>query len=435
MFMNQDQFNVGDNKDYLKKQDENYLHQLESSTEKINDKIVGHFNNLTLSSHFQPIISLAHNRVIGYEALLRANNHVGKIVSPMEAFVMASGEEETVFLDRLSRNLHLRNFITFDEQNSWLFLNIDPSVSINGRNHGSYFSDLLQYYNVPAHRVVVEVLESRISDKELLADSVKYYKKMGCLVAIDDFGAGHSNFDRIWSLEPEIVKLDRDIIVQAEKSKKVRRILPSIINLIHESGSMSLIEGVETELQALIAMDSGADFIQGYYFGRPSSSINQNKISDDMVPQLCKRMKNFNSIEENNYHQRLQNNIELFTKSYVQMKNASPIESACKALLIQPHVKRCYLLNNKGKQIGMSLISPFLAKNNDPRFQPLGDAKNAVWARRSYFRNAINNLGSVEISKPYLSIADSKICITVSVSLRIDGEIKVLCCDIDWNED
>ena len=47
---------------------------------------------------------------------------------------------------------------------------------------------------------------------------------MGCLIAIDDFGAGHSNFERIWDLEPDSVKLDRSLVSRAANSSKAKRI-------------------------------------------------------------------------------------------------------------------------------------------------------------------------------------------------------------------
>lgn len=71
------------------------------------------------------------------------------------------------------------------------------------------FKYLLQRYQIPAARVVVETIEGAIADEGQLSESVQFYKNLGCLVAIDDFGAGHSNIERIWRLVPDIVKLDR----------------------------------------------------------------------------------------------------------------------------------------------------------------------------------------------------------------------------------
>src|SRR5690606_3189599 len=90
------------------------------------------------------------------------------------------------------------------------------------------------------------------------------------LVAIDDFGAGESNFERVWRLRPDIVKLDRAMITEAAQNPLVQRILPGIVSLVHEAGALVVMEGIETERQALIALKSDVDFVQGFYFLRPS---------------------------------------------------------------------------------------------------------------------------------------------------------------------
>jgi len=91
---------------------------------------------------------------------------------------------------------------------------------------------------IAPHRVVIEILESEINDQAYLKDLIKHFRNMGCLIAIDDFGAGHSNFDRIWELEPDIVKIDRSLIKRAAINSKVKRILSGMESLIHEAGSL-----------------------------------------------------------------------------------------------------------------------------------------------------------------------------------------------------
>ena len=67
-------------------------------------------------------------------------------------------------------------------------------------------------------------METSAYDEENLARCVQYFRDLGCLVAIDDFGAGESNFERIWRLKPDIVKLDRSMVVEATRTPRVRSI-------------------------------------------------------------------------------------------------------------------------------------------------------------------------------------------------------------------
>jgi EAL domain-containing protein (putative c-di-GMP-specific phosphodiesterase class I) len=100
---------------------------------------------------------------------------------------------------------------------------------------------------------------------------ISHFRQLGCLIAIDDFGAGHSNFDRIWDLQPDIVKIDRRLIQDAGHSRRVERILTGIVSLLHEAGSLVVVEGVETEDEALVAIAANADMV-------PSESCGLNTI-------------------------------------------------------------------------------------------------------------------------------------------------------------
>jgi EAL domain-containing protein (putative c-di-GMP-specific phosphodiesterase class I) len=412
------------------------LDKIEAATQTVGAEVIGSYKGLRLFSHFQPIFSLVHKRPIGYEALLRARDPNGENIAPLDIFNEVRDEEDSVFLDRLCRNLHLRNFLPMADNSSWIFLNVNPLVTVVGKRYGQYFGELLKRYQIPPHRIVVEILESNIHDESLLAEAVNYYKNLGCLVAIDDFGAGHSNFDRIWRLSPQIVKLDRSMIVQAVSNPSVKRVLPNLVSLLHESGSLSLMEGIETEQEALIAMDSGIDFVQGYYFGKPKNSLLGTEKDTELLPKLCERFKNFTKQNTEKYHQELQGYVSRFQQSALLLQNAGvTAEQACLEFLNQPKVERCYLINQEGKQLGCNLTATHRKTWNDPRFIPLEDARDAIWSRRPYFRRAISNPGKVQISRPYLSLAGANMCVTLSVMINIGQSAQVLCCDLDWNED
>lgn len=64
-----------------------------------------------MRSHFQPIFSLAHQRIVGFEALVRPSTTDGNPLSPLELFAKADGLEQSVFIDRLCRTLHVSNFM------------------------------------------------------------------------------------------------------------------------------------------------------------------------------------------------------------------------------------------------------------------------------------------------------------------------------------
>ncbi|MHB8623306.1 MAG: EAL domain-containing protein [Sulfuricaulis sp.] len=397
-----------------------------------NGKAGADFKGCHLSSAFQPVFSIAHRRPVGYEALLRARNAEGGTVSPLQMFGMAEAGQEMTQLDRLSRSLHVHNYQATATDNSWLFLNINPDVVVHGKNYGKFFAEMLDHYAFPAHRIVVEILEGTIRDESLLTEAVEYYRRLGCLVAIDDFGAGHSNFERIWRVAPDIVKLDRSVIVQATTKNRVRRVLPSLVSLLHEAGCLVLMEGVETQEEALISMDADVDFVQGYYFGRPAASLDPTTDNKCVLNMLCDEFKM--KVMADVRAQRVGTEVYMtgFMHCAEALQKGVPLERACHGYLTKGGIERCYLLSVDGMQLGANQTSPLRSTMTDRRFSILEDANGARWFRRTYFRRALAQPGQVQMSRPYLSLTGAHMCVTLSIAMEINGETRVLCSDLNW---
>lgn len=408
------------------------LEAVQAAIEPCTSGATAEFKGLRLSSAFQPVFSITHRRPVGHEALLRTHTAQGEPVSALDVFASADTEAEITYLDRLCRALHLHNHGTMKAGNTWLFLNINPEVVVHGKNHGAFFAELLRRHAYPAHRLVVEILEDAIRDEALLAEAVDYYRDLGCLVAIDDFGSGHSNFARLWRLAPDIVKLDRSLIRQATHSRQARRILPGLVSLIHEAGSLVAMEGVETEDEALIAMDADVDLVQGYYFGRPTSPTATEPTSPYLLASLCDRFKGIAVTQADAQQASLAVYFGTFGRSASALRSGASIERACAEILAERGVERCYLLDAEGAQIGGNLVAAARATPSDPRFAPLDDATGARWFRRPYFRRAVGQPGQIVMSRPYLSLTGVHLCVTLSVAMAIGGESRVLCCDLAW---
>jgi len=395
------------------------------------NETLGHFKSNILRSAFQPIFSIAHKRIVGYEALVRGQNLQGMQIPPPEIFSIEKEEGGIIFLDRLCRYLHMGNFQYIGDDLNWLYLNISPIVVCNGKKYGSYFKELLDEYLFPPSRVVIEIVEQPISDEDLLMDTVNYYKELGCLIAIDDFGAGYSNFERIWTIAPHIVKLDRSMIVRAYQQKKIRDLFPGIVSLLHQAGSFVLIEGIETEEQAIIAIDSDADFVQGYYFAKPI--VNPGKIKDNIFnfDKLLDTFKTMSATKDKIFEHNLVQYKMLLRQAVVALQEHQTLEKACASLKHEESVIRCYLLLPDGRQIDKNVVSNRGFIGEDPRFKPLEDARSADWFRRRYLRRALMHPDQIQITRPYLSITGGHMCATLSVMFSSPSGDRVLCCDLN----
>lgn len=85
-------------------------------------------------------------------------------------------------------------------------------------------------------------------------------------------------------MTPDIVKLDRSLIVQGTTNERARRILPKLVEIIHELGAQVVCEGVENLDQHRLAVDAGADLVQGYYDAQPSSDLLNPVLQTDTRP-------------------------------------------------------------------------------------------------------------------------------------------------------
>jgi EAL domain-containing protein (putative c-di-GMP-specific phosphodiesterase class I) len=390
-----------------------------------------HYKDIELRSAFQPIFGLSHQRVIGYEALIRPFDPEGTPLSPSSLFERPINEKENLQLDRICRYLHLNNFSALNDPVNWLFINVSPKTIDLNNTRDSFFGKLMQKLNFPAHRVVVEIIEHASSDTQQLIDSVNYYKSLGCLTAIDDFGAGHSNFERIWALKPDIVKLDRSMVLRADNDKRIRKMLKGIVALLHEAGCMVLMEGVETEEQALIAVDSDVDFVQGYYFALPKipHQINKEETHSDLSDLMRQYKKR--SMEKQNPGQQLTRHFSLlFDETIHSLRRHKSLKESANFLMNESSVSRCYLVDIEGLQVGDILITHRLQDNSDPRFKPLQNVTNADLYHCHYLREAIEHPEKLQITKPYPSSDTGIMCVTLSKQFKV-GELKlILCCDI-----
>ena len=112
------------------------------------------FQGLTLKTALQPIYSISHKRIVGYEALIRAFDNDNSAVLPLHLFQLPASNAENLLLDRLCRYLHIRNYSGLEDQLNWLFLNVSPQAVTSGSQADSFFGQLLKQTGLPPHRIV-----------------------------------------------------------------------------------------------------------------------------------------------------------------------------------------------------------------------------------------------------------------------------------------
>lgn len=388
-----------------------------------------YFKQCRVFSAFHPIYSFAHRRKVGLEALARGIDHRGKPVPPWKLFNRLA-DNELFELERDLQRVHLDNFNCLDRMNTWLFLNVNPAALNDINQFEGYFRELLARSGIPAYRIVIEILEDAFSDESLLAYTIKRLKAIGCMIAIDDFGAGHSNFERVWRLEPDIVKFDHSLIQRATRDPSVQVMLKGVVDILHAKRCIVVAEGIETIREAVVAMDANVDLGQGFLFSHPFRVSDPVDRVAGLWDDLYQAYDNYAEQTRVGHLDETHRYMREFRKLVEAIEQNDDLSIDSESLLGLPRTMRLFVLSQDGAQLSANIESSPRVKNYHEKLEPLYQANGANWKLKPYFRNALNNPGEVNITSPYFSITDARLCITLSSTVRVNGELQILCCDL-----
>lgn len=383
---------------------------------------------LTLHSVFQPVLSVTHQCVVGYEGLLRAFDPVGLPVSPEVLFSGTRSAADARELDRIARCLHVANFMEQGIGTGWLFLNTRPQVFETGWPQRTFIDELSAHFGLPQERIVIEVLEQPADDESAVASMLAASQPRDFLIAIDDFGTGFSNFDRVWRFRPDIVKLDRSLVARAGKREGDDSMIGHLIAMLHQSGTLVLAEGVETDEELMILMQADVDFVQGFWLGQPQSSV--QAACAGVPAQIESMWAKFAAYEHAHAgHQRL--GFEGFAEAVLAaadtFKATGDLQQAAQKIWHLREARRVFITNGQGEQTQAS-ISAASVPPPPSRLAPLYTDTRSNWSRRSYFKHALAAPGRVAMMGPHYSLADGQDCYTAAIAFERDGT-HVLCVD------
>jgi len=209
---------------------------------------------------YQPIVDLASGRTVGNEALARSQSP--RLKGPMELISAAIRAGRMGELGRELRTLALAG-----SSDTAVWINIVPQEFDAGflvRPDDPIFRH--------RHPIYLEITESTPLDYfdqcHFILDELR---TRGVLLAIDDFGAGYSNFKYIADLRPAIIKLDRKLIAGIKPFSRQFRLVRAIVHLAHQMGAKVVAEGIENAEELHLVRDGGADYGQGYFLAYPAA--------------------------------------------------------------------------------------------------------------------------------------------------------------------
>ncbi len=221
----------------------------------------------TFKAYYQPIIDASTGKIASYEGLLRIRNAEGAYESPVPYLPIA----ESTGLD-----INLTRFMITSACKALHYTDKNISVNISFRDmiQSDLAGLLTRHYRMPAPgqgKLILEILErSELSEIEACREFAATARKLGCLIAIDDFGSGYSNFEKLLTLPINIIKINGTLIQQLKLNMKARMMIQNIILFCKQTGLVIIAEWVDSPELAEELKEMGVDYLQGFHFGYPS---------------------------------------------------------------------------------------------------------------------------------------------------------------------
>ncbi len=261
--------------------------------------ITNGLENHNFEVYYQPIYDARDMSIRSGEALLRLHDsEIGKIY-PNE-FLTIAEQRGLIFelgdfvLEEVC--IFLNSGIPVEMGIETLNINLSVIQCIQP-SYAERIIEIVSKYDIDPCRINFEITESAATtDFEGLKQFVKTLYEYGFHFSVDDYGVGYSNVHSIFSLDVDVIKIDRTILWEAEQTGIGRIIMESSVSMLKRLGKKILISGVESKTQIALASEFGVDYLQGFFFSNP---ISQNEFINILKATQLARMEEQRALAAN----------------------------------------------------------------------------------------------------------------------------------------
>ena len=215
---------------------------------------------------FQPLVASDGTKANAAEVLLRYNDPSLGPISPAEFIPVIEKRGLALFIDTFVIEQACRFLEQHPEMN---MLHVNLSATEFFHNPVRRISEIVQKHNVEPKKICFEITESSAAkNPEFLGTFMKQMIEMGFSFALDDYGTGYSNSIQVLSMPFRVVKLDKVLLSEGQKS---RVFLESTISMFKSMNVVCVVEGIETKEQYDMVTSLGGVWMQGFLFSPPLS--------------------------------------------------------------------------------------------------------------------------------------------------------------------
>ncbi len=217
---------------------------------------------------FQPVVDIARRRIYAYEALVRGPGgepapSVLKQVNPVNRYAFDQTCRVTA--------IELAARLGIVETGAKLSINFIPGAMYRPEACVRATLAAAQKTGISPDRIVLELTENEpIVDVKLLGQIFDVYRRNHLRIAIDDFGAGFAGLGLLARFQPDVIKLDMEVIRGVDHDIPRQIIIGAVIRMAAELRLDVVAEGVETEAELTVLRELGVTLVQGYLFAKPA---------------------------------------------------------------------------------------------------------------------------------------------------------------------
>lgn len=226
--------------------------------------------------YYQPKVRLSDGAVIGFEALLRWQDHHHQIQLPSHIFCAFQDYE---LASRISETMQLK---VFEDMTRWQEKGLDiMPISINAApveflrdDYAEKLLERLSRFDIPANKVELEITEQSLSERgaNYVVRALNLLKDFGINISLDDFGTGHSSLTRLQDYPVDCIKIDRNFVERLNSDPSALAIVKAITQIGSSISLDVLVEGIENTEQLHTLIKCDCQIGQGFYFYRPMAS-------------------------------------------------------------------------------------------------------------------------------------------------------------------
>ncbi len=226
-----------------------------------------------LAVHYQPIVDLTDDGIVGFEALVRWNHPSRGLLPPGTFLDLAEKTSLIVDIGETVRSESCRQAAEWNSEIPRAPLSM--SVNLSGReldlpDIADRTSRVLSETGLEPGSLVLEVTETFfVTEAPEHNRRLQEIKELGVQIALDDFGTGYASLGYLRRFPIDILKLDRSFTSELPDDPRALRLVNTVARLADDLGARTHAEGIETEEQAACLASLGWELGQGYYYSRP----------------------------------------------------------------------------------------------------------------------------------------------------------------------